>query len=274
MSEADAQRAAAELLARFGLRGTPTAEDAGDPPTRPDAGETGAAGAAADQADAVTATPAPRTRYHHGNLRPTLIAAAAALIEEGGLERLSLRAAARRAGVSHNAPYHHFADKAALVAAVTEDGLLRLRDALLDAWPDPDVEARAGLRTLTRAYVDFAFDNRAIYRLMWRPELRAPSDAVDRAALGVVSVVERAVSRVLDRNDPEDADLDLDAIAVWGALTGMTASLLDGPLADAARDEARALVVDVVARITRPRIRPMAGEFQQAVASVIDTSVR
>ena len=60
--------------------------------------------------------------YHHGDLRNALIDAAAAIVEVRGLEELSLRGAARRAGVSQTAPYRHFADKEALIAAVAADG--------------------------------------------------------------------------------------------------------------------------------------------------------
>ena len=68
-------------------------------------------------------------RYHHGDLRRALVAAALELLERG--EELSLRAVARRAGVSHTAPYHHFRDRRGLVAAVALEGQVALRDGLV-----------------------------------------------------------------------------------------------------------------------------------------------
>src|SRR6185437_16137973 len=64
----------------------------------------------------------PKAAYHHGDLRRALIAAARAILEEDGLPALSLRAVARRAGVSQAAPYHHFPDKDALLAALGAEG--------------------------------------------------------------------------------------------------------------------------------------------------------
>src|SRR5215467_12607566 len=64
--------------------------------------------------------------YHHGDLRAALIRAGLAILAEEGVQALTLRAAARRAGVSHNAPYRHFADKEALLAAIAEEGFIDL----------------------------------------------------------------------------------------------------------------------------------------------------
>ena len=65
-------------------------------------------------------------KYHHGNLRNALLAIATELLVEDGIQALSLRKMAQRAGVSHNAPYMHFADKEAVLAAIAEEGFRRL----------------------------------------------------------------------------------------------------------------------------------------------------
>src|SRR5262249_14280834 len=73
-----------------------------------------------------------RTRYHHGNLREALIAATLQLVEEGGIENVSMREAAKRAGVSAGAPFRHFPDRKALMTAVAEEATRRLRDTILE----------------------------------------------------------------------------------------------------------------------------------------------
>ncbi|TWB42669.1 TetR/AcrR family transcriptional regulator [Nitrospirillum pindoramense] len=107
--------------------------------------------------------------YHHGNLRETLVRTALTLLEESGVEALSLRAAARGAGVSAMAPYRHFADKAALLAAVADQGYADLRDRLAAA--DTQADPRQALVEQGVAYVRFACERPALFRLM----LGAPS---------------------------------------------------------------------------------------------------
>jgi AcrR family transcriptional regulator len=114
---------------------------------------------------------APQSRYHHGDLRAALLAAALAQVETGGVATLSLRGVARSAGVSAMAPYHHFADRAALLAAVAEIGFHRLYAEKLAAIAGKEKDARAALAAGTRAYVGFIIANPALYRLMKSPEL-------------------------------------------------------------------------------------------------------
>lgn len=95
------------------------------------------------------------TPYHHGNLREALIEAAAALIGEAGPRAFTLREAARRAGVSHNAPYRHFASKDELLAAVAAEGFERLAAAMRKAMV-PGKSARERLELCGVGYVEFA----------------------------------------------------------------------------------------------------------------------
>jgi AcrR family transcriptional regulator len=110
--------------------------------------------------------PAPRP-YHHGNLKQALLQAALELIAETGPRGFTLREAARRAGVSHNAPYRHFRDKEHLLAAVSTDGFDRLTRALAAAGPKAGPLDR--LRLSGVAYVDFA--------LRWPQHFAAMFDA-------------------------------------------------------------------------------------------------
>jgi AcrR family transcriptional regulator len=104
--------------------------------------------------------------YHHGDLRRALIEAGETLLEREGVASLSLRAVAREAGVSAAAPYHHFKDRAALLAAIAHEGHVALLAAMQAAFdtstPGPDRIVSVGV-----AYVEFAVANPALYRLMF-----------------------------------------------------------------------------------------------------------
>jgi AcrR family transcriptional regulator len=93
--------------------------------------------------------------YHHANLRKTLLDAAVALIGEVGPRAFTLREVARRAGVSHNAPYRHFASKDDLLVAVAAEGFDRLAAVMLK-WMEPSQSARERLVLCGCGYVDFA----------------------------------------------------------------------------------------------------------------------
>lgn len=107
-----------------------------------------------------------RDTYHHGDLRSSLIATGLRQIEKGSDADLSLRALAKEAGVSPNAPYRHFADKNALMGALAAEGFLRFADAIVAAGNGEPV---AALRAQAKAYLEFAIGNPALYRLMFSP---------------------------------------------------------------------------------------------------------
>jgi AcrR family transcriptional regulator len=97
-------------------------------------------------------------KYHHGDLRNTLISIAIELLGEEGTHGLSLRKIAQRAGVSHNAPYMHFADKEALLAAISEAGFLLLSSEVESAISTAGNSTRQQLMAASNAYVNFAID--------------------------------------------------------------------------------------------------------------------
>src|SRR6185369_3100540 len=103
--------------------------------------------------------------YHHGDLREAALRKAAEILENEGLESLSLREVARRAGVSHNAPYRHFPDRDGLLVALVEEGFQMLLDAL----------ARRPRREMGEAYVDFALSHPQRFRLMFGGHVKGAS---------------------------------------------------------------------------------------------------
>lgn len=128
--------------------------------------------------------------YHHGDLRRTLLEAAASSIEINGVDALSLRQLARDAGVSHAAPSRHFRDKQALLDALAEDGFNRLAASLEEATqgaPTTSTEARRRFDDLARSYVGFALAQPTLLSLMFSLK-HAPSARVELLAAGHASM--------------------------------------------------------------------------------------
>jgi AcrR family transcriptional regulator len=171
----------------------------------------------------------PANSYHHGDLRRALIDTALAIVTEEGAWNFTLREVARRAGVSHAAPYNHFEDKSALLAEVAALGFQSLREALEAAAREQPRSARQALARVGAAYVRFGAEHPAHYRLMFGAELadkeRYPAlqEASD-AAFGVLTgVLERGQASGQVRRDPV---LD-QALAAWSLVHGLTTLLID-----------------------------------------------
>ncbi len=170
-------------------------------------------------------------RYHHGDLRSALIEASLQLIEDGGVQALSLRGAAKRAGVSPAAPYHHFESRAALLAAIAEQGFLLLRDQMLCAREEAPDTAES-IACCGRAYVRFAREHTAHFRVMFRPEL---ADRNEFPALGAVSaeVFELLVQTVKNgqmEGSIPPGDHEPYVLLGWSVAHGLSSLLIDGPL--------------------------------------------
>jgi len=193
---------------------------------------------------------APRP-YHHGDLRAALLAAAAGWLDAQGAESLTLRELARAAGVSHAAPYHHFASRDELLAWVAERAFDRLADALAAAAGAPD--AAHALLDIGEAYVREALAHPAQFRLMFGPLLarKAEHPGLRRAAERAFTVLLGAATRFAPERGLEIA------LAGWSLSHGAASLAIDGafgglPIAPAqarqlARLDAGALVRRMVA---------------------------
>jgi AcrR family transcriptional regulator len=209
------------------------------------------------------AAPAEPRPYHHGDLRRTLIDAALALVTEEQDWAFSLREVARRAGVSHNAPYNHFPEKRDLLGAVAAAGFEALRERMrvsVAGVGDP----RAALRASAKAYVNAGLENPALYRLMFGTALTVPSDrplhrtnmdggrpaeartagASAKAVLDEI-ILRGAQSGAFAVSPKSKSALAIASLAVWSAVHGLTLLVIDG-LTDSE------LKIDtLVARLTR-----------------------
>ncbi len=164
------------------------------------------------------------------DVRAGILQASLALMNEGGLGALSMREVARRAGVSHQAPYHYFADREAILAELAGDGFDQLYDYMVSAIGLARDKASKN-RAMGEAYIRFALNHPELFRLMFRNEMcdltRYP-EAKAKAEKCFNVVVE-----VLDAqgNSTDKANPDLTAvIASWAAAHGLATLLLEGKL--------------------------------------------
>ncbi|WP_445183975.1 TetR/AcrR family transcriptional regulator [Pseudonocardia sp. Cha107L01] len=176
--------------------------------------------------------------YHHGDLRAACVRAARELLEEDSAA-LSLRAVARRAGVSPSAPYRHFADRDALISAVAAVGYRELAEKLAAAHSSPSTSD--DLAAVAVAYVQFALEHPALFRVMF-VEPCDPSSEERVVATAAISVY---VGNIVRHAFP-GADPDALATAVWALVHGLAFLHLDGKLdtsiPDAIADRVRAAV--------------------------------
>jgi len=175
-----------------------------------------------------------RQGYHHGDLRRALLEASLGLVEESGIGALSLRAVARKAGVSHNAPYHHFKDRSSLLSALAEEGFTQLAGEMAAARAAaPD--ARARLEACGLAYVRFALKSGARFKLMFRPELAATSaseeGALARASSPALETLTAAIIEAQKAGLAPAGDPMPLVLTCWSAVHGLASLWLDGPLA-------------------------------------------
>ncbi|WNI20942.1 TetR/AcrR family transcriptional regulator [Streptomyces sp. ITFR-16] len=161
--------------------------------------------------------------YHHGDLRAACLRAAHELLEADGSAGLSLRAVARRAGVSATAPYRHFADRDALVSAVAAEGYRELAGHLAEAHPAPSTPDE--LASVAVAYVRFALEHPALFRVMFA-EPCDPTSEERVAATEAISAYVRAIVRATFPG----VDADALSTTVWALVHGLAFLHLDGKL--------------------------------------------
>jgi AcrR family transcriptional regulator len=179
---------------------------------------------------APTADPLPRP-YHHGDLRRALLAEAIDQLAEVGPAALNLRDVARRVGVSHAAPRHHFGDKRGLLTAIAEEGFGKLADELSSAWHSTGSFLEVGV-----AYVRFATRNRVHFEVMYRPELYDPTDASLVNARDASAAVLYETVGSLSGARP-DSELREAGVAAWSIAHGLATLWLGGNLPPGIADD-------------------------------------
>lgn len=169
--------------------------------------------------------------YHHGDLRRALVEATSRLVEEYGLEGFTLRAAARLAGVSDGAPYHHFEDRDALLAAVAEHGFRALCAEMSESAERERGDPQRKSVAMSVAYVLFAARNPARFRLMFGPLVHSKDRYPDlaEAAARVYELVRSGLGQYSeDRGDRSAARIAL--LNRWALVHGLSMLAIDGHL--------------------------------------------
>ncbi len=179
--------------------------------------------------------------YHHGDLHSAIVNAALAIMSETQSTEFSLRELARRAGVSHNAPYKHFSDKRELLTAVSAMGFEFLAERMTHAMKRLS-SPRARLSALARTYVRHGVENPALYGLMFGGYLRGPDDGrpvIERAAaektkaLIAEAIVQVALGRAIPNTPRKERKIAGAILMYWSLMHGLTLLLIDrlaGPM--------------------------------------------
>jgi AcrR family transcriptional regulator len=171
----------------------------------------------------------PKTGYHHGDLRNALLAAAEVVLAERGVEGFTLRECARRAGVSHAAPAHHFGDVTGLLTAVAVLGFETLTQFMRQARAGIE-DPVARLRAIGRGYVAFAREYPERFRLAFGRHRLNPEDpalqAAGREAFAELETTIRLIARAGD--EPLSGDLLAALMHAWSVVHGYAHLLLAG----------------------------------------------
>jgi AcrR family transcriptional regulator len=185
--------------------------------------------------------PASSRPYHHGNLRPALVSAAVEEIEESGPAAMSLRAVARRAGVTHAAATYHFGDRAGLFTAVAAEGYRLIAGALREAHETTGSFLEVGV-----AYVRFAVTHRAHFEVMYRPELYHRDDAE-------LARARAAAAALLYGSGLPDTESLTEGVAAWSIVHGLATLWLNGNLPPQLGDDPEQITRVVAARLRTSR---------------------
>jgi AcrR family transcriptional regulator len=174
--------------------------------------------------------------YHHGDLRRAIVKAALEILRETQSLEFSLRELARQAGVSHNAPYKHFADKRELLAAVSAAGFEMLTKRMAREIAGLG-NAREQLLAMLRAYIDHGVENPALYSLMFGGYLSGPDHGRRAIELAVAEktkallagvIIAGGLGRAIPHTPRNERKIASAILACWSLVHGLTLLLVDG----------------------------------------------
>jgi AcrR family transcriptional regulator len=196
------------------------------------------------RAGSARGTPAQKAGYHHGDLRQALLDATLRLVDQHGPQGFTLRAAARAAGVTAGATYHHFEDKEALLAAVAEEGFELFRQALQEAAQRAAPSARERSHNVGVAYVLFAVRHPTRFRVMvgYGVQARLRREGGAASAMATYELVRDVLIEGL-KDKPTDAISNAEVLGWWSVVHGLSFLAIDGHLGETGTSPKRAEVV-------------------------------
>lgn len=170
-----------------------------------------------------------KSSYHHGNLAESLLNAVDELASQFGLEAVTLRACAKRVGVSPSSAFRHYTDKRALLTAFASRALNQLCDAMTAATPDNGERGFDAFALVGLAYIRFAIDKPAFFRAMWREEAIYTGDADYQMAANKLSdILKGGFADSLHDDDP--GSLSSEELLAWSSVHGLANLFVDGPV--------------------------------------------
>ena len=181
-----------------------------------------------------------RPSYHHGDLRQTLLRSAKQLIAEAGIENLSLRRLAERAGVSRTAPYHHFSDKNDLLCAIAAEGFRRRHQTAAAEFDNKAKSMLEKFHVYMNSYVQFSVDNPEEYELMFGRSIWKQQNSTEELRAVAYPCFQHQVDmiRCWQSCGVISGDNALrSAQVIWGALHGIAKLFIDGIYTDTAKIE-------------------------------------
>ena len=171
-----------------------------------------------------------KNAYHHGNLAESLLNAVDEIASQFGLEAVTLRACAKRVGVSPSSAFRHYTDKRALLTAFATRALNQLGDELANASQLAQENKENAFAAVGLAYVIFAIDRPAFFRAMWREETIYGNDPQYlAAATKLSSYLKGGFADTLHDSDPDE--LSPEELLAWSAVHGLAELFVDGPVA-------------------------------------------
>ena len=178
----------------------------------------------------------PKAKYHHGDLRETLVQASYDLVAEHGAENFTLADACRLAGVSTAAPYKHFRDRDEVLGLIVKRGFDEMSSLSMAAVEEVGVGTLAGITAMGKAYVRFAVENQRVFRLMFgqHPVLKKEEGVVDEG-MGCFSKVIEQVAIYCERNGVRGDPMTI-AVRLWTFVHGASSLLIDQDYAAVAPD--------------------------------------
>ncbi len=181
-----------------------------------------------------------RLSYHHGDLRQALLVAAKALIAEAGIENLSLRKLAERAGVSRTAPYHHFSDKNDLLCAIAAQGFLRRHQEARDTFNNSRLTAEEKFAEFICGYIKFAANNPEEYELMFGRNIWKQKNSTQELRDVAYPCFQHQLEMITSWQQmgliSGDNPLRTSQV-IWGAVHGIAKLWIDGIYTDSAQIE-------------------------------------